>query len=145
MTQESRDLSRRIWGEVWPGCQVDVLPEVIHPEWVNHAPPRDKYGLEGARAVVLQLREAFSDLHYEILDIIGDGDRVATYCRASGRHTGPYQGIPATGRRFSSEQVHILRFSAGKAIEHWAVRDDLQMLRDLGVLPGPPPVQTLNQ
>lgn len=63
--------------------------------------------------------------------------RLAVYCQVTGRHTGPWQGLAATGRSFSSEQVHILRFLDGKAIEHWAVRDDLRMLRDLGVLGGP--------
>jgi predicted ester cyclase len=33
--------------------------------------------------------------------------------------------------------VHILRFQDGKAIERWAVRDDLTLMRQLGVLPAP--------
>jgi predicted ester cyclase len=33
--------------------------------------------------------------------------------------------------------MHFLRFRDGKAIEHWAVRDDLGMMRQLGVLPAP--------
>ena len=137
MSEELKAVARRIWAEVFPRCEVDALPEVIHPEWYNHAPPTDKYGLAGATATVLQLRAAFTDLRYEILDVIGEGDRVAVRCEVSGRHTGAWQGLAATGRSFRCEQVHILRFVDGKAIEHWAVRDDLQMLRDLGVVSGP--------
>ena len=137
MNEDIKAVARRIWEEVFPLCQLEVLPEVIHPDWHNHAPPTHKYGLAGARATVAQLRDAFDDLRYEVLDVIGDGDRVAVYCLVTGRHTGPWQGLPATGRGFASEQVHILRFRDGKAVEHWAVRDDLRMMRDLGVIAGP--------
>jgi predicted ester cyclase len=44
-------------------------------------------------------------------------------------------GLAPTGRSFASRQVHIVRFQDGKGIEHWAVRDDLAMLRQLGALP----------
>lgn len=136
MNEVNKAVARRIWEEVFPRCQLEALPEVVHPDWYNHAPPTDRYGLAGARATLVQLRDAFDDLRYEVLDAIGDGDRVAVYCRVTGRHTGPWQGLAATGRPFASEQVHILRFREGKAVEHWAVRDDLGMLRDLGVLGG---------
>jgi predicted ester cyclase len=33
--------------------------------------------------------------------------------------------------------MHFVRFKDGKAIEHRAVRDDLGMMRQLGVLPMP--------
>jgi hypothetical protein len=33
--------------------------------------------------------------------------------------------------------MHIVRFRDGKAIEHWGVRDDLSMMRQLGVIPSP--------
>lgn len=33
--------------------------------------------------------------------------------------------------------MHILRFESGKAVEHWAVRDELGMMQQLGVIPDP--------
>jgi hypothetical protein len=33
--------------------------------------------------------------------------------------------------------MHFVRFEGGKAVEHWGVRDDLGMMRQLGVVPGP--------
>lgn len=55
----------------------------------------------------------------------------------SGTHKGVFRGIPPTGRRFEQAQMHFLRFEGGKAAEHWAVRDDLGMLQQLGALPTP--------
>jgi predicted ester cyclase len=45
--------------------------------------------------------------------------------------------MPPTGRSFQQEQVHFVRFREGKGIEHRAVRDDLGMMRQLGVIPAP--------
>jgi predicted ester cyclase len=44
-------------------------------------------------------------------------------------------GIPPTGKRFTAQQSPWFRVSEGKVAEHWAVRDELGMMRQLGVLP----------
>jgi hypothetical protein len=46
-------------------------------------------------------------------------------------------GMAPTGRAVVFRQVHILRFQDGKAVEHWAVPDDLDLARQLGPLPRP--------
>ena len=51
-----------------------------------------------------------------------------------GRHIGEFMGVPPTQQSVASHQVHIVRFQDGKGIEHWAVRDDLTLMRQLGVL-----------
>ena len=41
----------------------------------------------------------------------------------------------ATGKRVAAQQSHWFRVVDGKLAEHWAVRDDLGVLRQLGVMP----------
>jgi predicted ester cyclase len=53
------------------------------------------------------------------------------HCTHSGRHTGEFMGLPATGRSFAYKQIHIVRIVDGKAVEHWAVRDDASLMRQL--------------
>ena len=126
-------LARRVWEQVWPANDEALLATVLHPQFRNHAaPPQWRDGLHGAVAVVHQLNAAFSDLRYVTLQTLVDGDRAAVHNTCAGRHTGPWAGLPPSGRSFSAEQVHILRFDAdGLATEHWAVRDDLTLLRQL--------------
>ncbi|MEO6579316.1 MAG: ester cyclase [Candidatus Limnocylindria bacterium] len=53
-----------------------------------------------------------------------------------GHHTGNLMGIPPTGRDVAYQYVHFLRFhDDGKATEHWSVRDDMTLMRQLGVMP----------
>ena len=47
-------------------------------------------------------------------------------------------GIPPTNREVAYDYVHIVRFRDGKSVEHWGVRDDMTLMRQLGVLPERP-------
>ncbi len=52
-----------------------------------------------------------------------------------GRHTGAFMGQSATGREVDFEQIHILSVEGGKVAEHWACRDDIAAMSQLGGLP----------
>jgi predicted ester cyclase len=44
-------------------------------------------------------------------------------------------GRPATGRKIEIDVIDVIRFSAGKAVEHWGVADRLGLLEQLGLAP----------
>lgn len=52
-----------------------------------------------------------------------------------GTHGGELMGIAPTGKRVAARQSRWFRVADGRVAEHWAVRDDLGMLRPLGVTP----------
>jgi predicted ester cyclase len=112
--------------------------------------PREKQipqGKTGLRAVFDSLRTAFPDRQNQIMDIFTDGDKVACRLRASGTHGavpampvegGPLlQAIQPANRPYSIGQIHIFRMENGLIAEHWAARDDLYLLEQLGGLPVP--------
>jgi hypothetical protein len=43
--------------------------------------------------------------------------------------------MPTTGKRFAVQHIHIFRLDQGKVKEHWAVRDDLGLARQLRLWP----------
>ena len=45
--------------------------------------------------------------------------------------------MPPTGRFFSAEQTHWFRVEDGRLAEHWATRDDLTAMLQLGVITAP--------
>ena len=116
--------------------ELSLADELVSVEFLNHdAPPDAPRGPAGLRSIVTMLRTAFPDIHYETEELIGEGDKVVARTRMSGTQTGPFFGIPPTGRPVDVQQVHIIRFANGKAVEHRAVRDDLSMMRQLGLIP----------
>jgi predicted ester cyclase len=61
---------------------------------------------------------------------------------AADEHLGPLNGVmPPTGKRFAARQSHWFRVENGKLAEHWATREDLVAMLQLGVVqpPGRPP------
>jgi predicted ester cyclase len=84
---------------------------------------------------MLWLRSVFSDQRWEIHQVICEGETVVVYCTFHARHTGNLMGIAPTNREVAQDYIHIVRFHDGKAIEHWGVRDDMALMRQLGLLP----------
>jgi steroid delta-isomerase-like uncharacterized protein len=116
--------------------ELDRVEEFVTDDFVNHeAWPGEDPGYEGFRLRLRRLREAIPDLRMEVHEALAEGDLVAYRATLSGTQTGPLQGIPPTGRRFSAQQMHFLRMRDGRASEHWACRDDLGMLMQLGIIP----------
>ena len=131
-TIENKAVARRVLEEIFPANDDDALREVISDQFVNHeAPPGTPPGLGGITMFMHLLNEAFSRQRWEIHDALADGDKVVIHCTHSGVHTGEFFGMPATGRSFAYKQMHIIRIIDGKGVEHWAVRDDASLMRQL--------------
>jgi predicted ester cyclase len=99
----------------------------------NEAP--DSPGPEGFKATARWLRSAFPDYRAELHEFVADGDLLVGRLTVSGTHEGEFMGVAATGRSFSVQHLHMYRLQAGKVVEHWASRDDLGQLAQLGLLP----------
>jgi predicted ester cyclase len=110
---------------------------LIDPECLDHeAHQGGDRGPESMRALISMLRTAFPDLHFQIEHLVAEGDVVAGRLTMSGTQEGPLMGMPPTGRKVSQNHMHFVRFRHGKAVEHWGVRDDMTMMRQLGRFSG---------
>ena len=135
--QRNKQLVKRALDEVFSAGNFGVLEEIFHPDFINHeAGPDTPPGPQGLKVTVGWIRDAFSDLHYEIEDSVAEGDKVAVRETASGRHTGKFIGFEPTGKSFKVKQMHMYRIKDSKIIEHWSVRDDLDQGMQLGFVPG---------
>jgi steroid delta-isomerase-like uncharacterized protein len=136
--EENKALFRRIYEELWNRGNLSVADEVIAPDFMNHsASPDSNRGPESVRGTLTWARNAFPDVHFEIEELVAEGDIVAGRLTMSGTHEGPLMGTPPTGRSVRTNHMHFVRFRDGKAVEHWGVRDDLGMMRQLGLIPEP--------
>lgn len=136
--EEIKALARRFYEELFNQRHLALTEELVSPGAMSHeAPPGTAEGPAGVRQVIEMLTSAFPDHHHTIDDLIAAGDKVVVRTTFSGTHQGAFLGIPPTGKSFTQRQIHILRFTDGKLTEHWAVRDDLGMMQQLGVIPAP--------
>ena len=114
---------------------------IIAPDFINREadddPDRPDLGITGPAGLVATsrwLRETFAGLKFEHLEVIAEDERVVVALTMSGTHTGTVHGIPPTGNQFQQRQFHLFRMRAGQIVEHLALRDDLGLLYQLGVL-----------
>lgn len=129
---ENKRVARRVLEEIFPANDEDALREVISDQFLNHeAPEGTPPGLGAITMFMHILNRAFSEQRWQIEDVIAEGDKVVLRCTHSGVHTGDYFGVAATGRTFAYKQMHIIRIVEGKGVEHWAVRDDATLMRQL--------------
>lgn len=102
-------------------------------DYWNHAsePGKDR-GFQNAYYVRKAFGELFTDPNFVIDKVAADGDLVFLEGRFSARNTGlSLYGVPASGVEVSQQQVHILRFRDFKISEHFVVRDDYEMYRQI--------------
>ena len=79
--------------------------------------------LAGYREMNSGMNTAFSDLKHDIHHIVAEGDSVAVGITFRAKHTGPYEGIPATGKTIAIEEIVVLQFRDDKVVSEWAVVD----------------------
>jgi steroid delta-isomerase-like uncharacterized protein len=137
--EESKAIMRRYFEGAWEQGNVDLLDELLAPDYVNHTPatPDLPTSPEGVKAVVSLFRNAMPDLRVVIEDMIAEGDKVATRYTLEGTHEGELFGVPPTGQRLSIKSISVERVSDGKIREHWRVTDSLDMMHQLGAIPAP--------
>ena len=121
---------------------VELAEQIIATSFVNEEAEDDPDDVErqlqgpaGFLATSRWLRDAFSDLRFELQETVAEADTVMAAAVMTGRHTGPFNGIAPTGRPIAHKQVHIFTIADGQISRHRAVRDDLGLLVQLGWRP----------
>lgn len=112
---------------------LDACVERARPDLIMNLAelPEPLHGRDTWREGAAMLRRAFPDLHAEIEDIFGSGDRVAMRVRISGTHEGDYLGIPATGRPVSYVSHEFYRVEDGLIAEEWICSDTAGLMRQI--------------
>jgi predicted ester cyclase len=143
--QEKKAVLARLIEDVFHGGNADALDELFRSDAVIHDPGVELQGLEALRAGIRGLHTAFPDFHVTVFDPIVEGDMLATRYRGEATHRGEFHGIPATGRRIGYGGMLMVRFAGDRIAEYWAQPDLLAILRQLGALPEPAPIEANKQ
>ena len=98
-------------------------------------------GREGDKHRAEMLATAFPDQHYELQELVAEGDWLAVRWRMTGTHlgelAGPTMTIPPTGKRIDIWGMSIYRIEDGMAREIWERFDMMEFLGQLGVTASP--------
>ena len=135
LEEENKAIVRRFM-EAYNNRELDIFEILVAPDYHDHV--FEQKGRESLKQLFTMAFEAFPDWYEAIEDIIAEGDRVWVRVKATGTHTGEWDlfgaRLPPTGKKTSIMMVFIWRIANGQLVEGWEVDDNLEFLRQLGVV-----------
>jgi predicted ester cyclase len=140
MSLENREIVRLCHEQLNNG-DLETALEIIAVDASNHG---IKVGREGYKMVLEDIYATFPDWRFEIEEIVESNDLVVVRTRVGGTHLGKSEfpvnggmlvGVEPTGKSFEVQHIHWYKLCDGKIVEHYANRDDIGMLQQLGLLP----------
>jgi steroid delta-isomerase-like uncharacterized protein len=142
MSEANKAVVRRVLEEVWSGGKLDLVDELLSPDFVRYGPPTLEgvvRGPEGFKQLVTMYRTVYPDLQVPIEALIAEADTIVVRWTARGTHRAELMGISPSGKQVAVAGVIIDRVAGGKIAEEWACYDGLGMLQQLGAFPSPAP------
>ena len=124
----NRAVAHRAFAEILEGRRVELAGELYDPAFRNHGVARDGDLAEDLAALRALHGAAPPDMRVTPELTVAEGDLVAVLWRASGTR----QGVR---REFRGATFWLIR--DGRIREEWSTFDEVEMLRWLGLLPGP--------
>jgi predicted ester cyclase len=140
MSTSNADIVRSII-EAYDRQDFDAAAPLVE-HCTKHTPVGTFSGWGEIQHFVAGFYQAFPDLEHNIVDLIQDGDTVATRVLLTGTHTGPLvspdgQQVPPTGRSISMPSLTIVALRDGKPVDWYVSFDQMTMLAQLGLVPEP--------
>jgi len=116
----------RAWEEGFNQGNLDVIDEVFDESYIERTPYSviEQGGPKRVKQAFKWMRSVFGDLHFEVEQMVAEGDFVVSRAMATGTHVGEFMGVSATGRP--------IRFANGKIVEDWSIVDTYAILRQIG-------------
>jgi predicted ester cyclase len=137
-TEDNKRLVLRWKDEIWNKRNLNIVDELYAPDYVGHivgasGPVR---GPEAFKQLLAGYFAAF-DIQYTSEFLIAEGNMVAAYDTFRFKHTGPFQGIPPTGKEATLTSTDIYHIVDGKIVEQWTEGNLQRALQQLGLIPAP--------
>ncbi len=126
----------RWYEEMWSLPDYDLADALVHPDYDPEWVQIPKQGPEQVRHEMRYFRGMFPDLRYQVLDRIGQGDRVWLRYRGTGTHAGAGWGFEASGKQAVFEGVGIFMFDTqGLVVDRWGMFSFYDIFTSLGLAP----------
>ncbi|HET9137471.1 MAG TPA: ester cyclase [Candidatus Kapabacteria bacterium] len=114
----------------------DDMGKYIEANYVEHnLHPGEKPGLDGLKEHMTMLRAAFPDVKFTINNITADSNMIWALMTITGTNSGPFMGMPATGKAINFQGVDIVKLQNGKCTDHWGFYQDMKMMEQMGMMP----------
>ena len=142
LSQDNKQIMRQFTADFnsFKGDAVKIralYEKFLAPDYIGHNLLSGDMNREKRIQSVVMTASVIPDLNYTEEDMISEGDKIVTRYIARFTHTGPFMGIPPTGKQLVVQGVQINRIVDGKNAETWDFMDYMGLLTQLGAIPNP--------
>lgn len=130
--EDNVQVVQRYWEEIWNQGRLELIETYCAPDLV-----------ESRRYFINRTRQAFSDSHVTIEDVIAAGEKVVVRYSWRGVHTGVWDlelegipmNVPPTGKAVWDRGIAIFQVMEGRIVAQWSEWTKLELAQQLGVAP----------
>jgi len=135
--EANKAIVRRWYDEFWHAGKLDVLAELLHPDYVFG----EDYGagapsVEGIKEANLFWHRVLPDLHFTLEDVIEESETVVVRWTARGTHQGDWEmelgTIPASGKATTTPGTSSFYLQGGKIIRDVNHINFVSLLQQMG-------------
>jgi steroid delta-isomerase-like uncharacterized protein len=133
--EENLAIVRSFYEEGVNGADLSVFDRVAAPDIVYHgAAVGDESGLDALKRIYGEALTGFPGIQYSLVTSVADGDAVALRYDVEGVHSGEFRGLAPSGNTITWNHSTFAHVACGRISEMWAEIDQLDRLRELGIL-----------
>src|SRR3954451_12477712 len=128
--EETKRLATAFFERIWNNKEEAAIDEFIPADAKGNDADFGS-GREGFRRQWRQWHTAFPDLHFEIVDMIAEENKVLTRWTLTGTHQGEFLGAPGSGNKIKVEGMSFDTITDGLVAEGFDGWDNLGFRKQL--------------
>ncbi|HEY9048361.1 MAG TPA: ester cyclase [Ohtaekwangia sp.] len=130
-TQANKETIRKIYAAM-NTRNTESLRNSIAEEYTSATGTQGAAGFQEPLAILIK---AFPDIHWNIEDLVAEGDKIVVKQKVTGTHANQFQYIAPTGNSIVNDGIAIYTFRQGKVAGSQVYTDRLGFLQQLEVVP----------
>jgi predicted ester cyclase len=134
--EENKALVRLFGEEFWNKGNLEAADELMTARATIVLPGMGQVDVTTLKAFAASLRGAFPDWYSTTDELIAERTGVAERWTGRGTHRSEFQGIAATGKQVTVPGFVFYHVVAGKITEFQGLFDELDLMQQLGAIPG---------
>lgn len=132
-TERAKEFAKEAITEIFFKRNPAAIDKYVVEDYIQHQPGIPN-GRQPFKNYLTMMFKAFPDYQGEIESIVAEGEFVSFHFKWTGTHQGEFMGIKPTGKRISRRTADVLRIKNNRIVEHWGIVDQVDMMKELGLL-----------
>lgn len=134
-TGTNKALVRTFIRQVFEEGRPEAVDALTTPDFVSHGLPGS--GPDVMKQAIERVGKGLSNAKFDVHEVVAEGDLVAVRLMSTATQSGEFMGMPASGKTYTIEELHLFRLADGRVAEHWHQMDAMGMMKQLGAMPTP--------